>query len=482
MKPTWLLLPLLLTLGCPDPDKPDDTAPEGDTDTDTDADTDTDTDADADTDTDTDVVTVSDLSWRLHEDQEAMVWVSWTQSHAGSTYVEFGYEGGGWLQSPTIDAVAGTHEQLLLGIPFDERAGWRVVVDGAEPAVGETIVTGPLPSGLPVPQLLIHEPDLQLDREYLLTSMNEDSGGWTGGDYWTFIMTRRGKAIWASKAPQRHWTLFVQVAVTGDHILWDEATAWSNYDGGAGSLVHRTYLTEEIEVIPTPGLHHAFVQLPDETLVWGSQHHGGHEALVEKAPGQKDETILWTCEDNWPGSGNCESNGLFYQESTDSFLYSFYTNDSLVEVDHATGESLWWAGDVRDGYDFDPPDSQFSWQHGVSYTDADTLLVSTHARSDSGGSTTKVIEYEVDHDTEVLTEVWSYDPGAYASTNGDAWRLPNGNTLHLVGSASEILEVTTDKEVVWHLDYGQTQLLGRGELIEDLYTLVPDQGHVELSR
>ena len=473
-----LLLLLVFVLGCPGPDKHDDTAPEGDADTDAD----TDTDTDADSDADTDVLVVDDLSWRLHEDHEALVWVSWTQSQAATAYVEFGYEGGGWRQSPPIQAAAGVHEQLLLGIPYDERAGWRVVVDGAEPVVGETIATGPVPEGLPLPELLVNETDKQLDREYLLTSINESSGGWTGGNYWTFIMTRRGKPVWASKAPQRHWTLFVQVAVTGDHILWDEATAWSNYDGGAGSTVHRTTLTEEIEVIPTPGLHHAFVQLPDQTLVWGSQYHGGHEALVEKAPGQKDETILWTCSDDWPGSGNCESNGIFYQEATESFLYSFYTNNSLVEVDHVSGESLWWAGDVRGGYAFDPPDSQFSWQHGVSYTDQGHLLVSSHARSDSGGSTTKVIEYVVDHKAETLTEVWSYDPHAYASTNGDAWRLPNGNTLHLVGSASEIFEVTADTEVVWHLDYGATQLLGRGELIEDLYALVPDRGHVEVSR
>ncbi len=474
----WLPLLLLPLLGCPD--KPEDTAPEGDTDTDSDSDTDTDTDAD--TDADTDVQTVSGLSWRLHEEVESLVYVSWEQTQAASAYVEFGFEGGGWRQSPTIDAAAGTHEQLLLGIPYGENAGWRVVVEGVEPVSGEAITTGPWPAGLPVPQLYVNESEGQLDAEFLLTSMNQSSGGWTGGDYWTFIMNRRGKAVWASLAPRSHWTLFAQVAVTGDHILWDEATYWSSYDDGADSTVHRTYLDDEIEEIATPGLHHAFVQLPDETLVWGSQNHGGYEALVKKAPGQEDETIIWTCEDDWPGSGHCESNGLFYAEDRDSFLYSFYTNNSVVEVDHATGESLWWAGDVRDGYSFDPPASKFSWQHGISYTDQGNLLVSTHARSDNGSNTTKVIEYEVDHKAQLLTDVWSYDPYAYASTNGDAWRLDNGNTLHLVGSASEIFEVTSEGEVVWHLDYGQTQLLGRGELIEDLYDLVADQGHQELNR
>ena len=54
--------------------------------------------------------------------------------------------------------------------------------------------------------------------------------------------------------------------------------------------------------------------------------------------------------------------------------------------------------------------------------------------------------------------------------------MDNGNTLHLLGSASTIIEVAADGEVVWQLDYGGSKLLGRGEFIEDLYALVPDQG------
>ncbi len=484
----WTPLLILALLGCPDPDEPDDTGPEGDSDTDSDADSDTDSDSDSDADTDSDSdadtdveVVATDLSWQLHEDHGSLVYVRWTQRVAGPAYVEYGYEGGGWQQSPTVEAAVGTHEQLLLGIPFGERAGWRVVVADREPVSGETISTGDLPEGLPLPELLIHEDELQHEARYLLSSINENSGGWTGGTYWTFIMTRRGRPVWASAAPQNNWTLFAQVAATGDHVLWDEATRWSLYDNGAASMVHRSYLTHEIDEIATPGLHHAFVQLPDETLVWGSKNHGGGEALVFKALDDEDETVLWTCEDDWEGSGHCESNGLFYSLERDSFLYSFYTNDAIVEVDNATGETLWWAGGVSGGYAFDPPESQFDWQHGISYTDQGNLLVSSHARSDSGSNTTKVIEYGVDHEQELLTELWSYDPQAYASTNGDAWRLDNGNTLHLVGSASEILEVTADERVVWHLDYGQTQLLGRGELVEDLYALVPDRGYQQVS-
>ncbi len=492
---TFLALLLLLAPACGNKDTADTAPPEGDTDTDsdsdsdsdsdadTDADTDADADADADADSDADTDAVAiDLAWTLHEEHESLVYVSWTQQEAGATYVQYGDESEGWLQSPTLDAGEGGHQQLLLGLPYDTVASWQVVVDGHDPAVGDVIVTGDLPEGLPVPSLLVNEPKLQHEAPYLLTSINEDSGGWTSGTYWTFILNRAGQPVWGTSTPRGNWTLFAQVSVTGDHLLIDEATRWSKYDNGASSRIHRWYLTQEFEEHSTPGLHHAFVELPDGTLAWGSKNHGGGEALVTMGPKEKQASVLWTCEEDWPNASYCESNGLFYSTKRDSFLYSFYTNDSLVEVDNATGDTLWWAGEVPDGYAFDPEESQFEWQHGISYTDDETLLVSTRADSDSGSNTTKVIEYEVDHDAQVLTEVWSYDAGAYASTNGDAWRLDNDNTLHVLGSASEIIEVTIDKDVAWHLDYGSTQLLGRGEMIEDLYALVPDQGYQEKSR
>jgi len=449
----------------------EDTSPPGDSDSDEPGDSDS-----GDPGNPTDVL-ITELDWTLHEDMQSLVYVTWEQSAAATVHVEFAFEGSEWMSSPSFQASAGAHEQILLGIPFGEVAGWYVVVEGGSSFEGELIETGPLPVGLPIPTVEVAETDGWLaEGKYLLASINQESVGWGGGTYWTYIIDRQARPVWASAAPNRNWTLFAQVAVTGDHILWDEATAWSNYDDGAGSKVHRTYLDGEIDVIDTRGLHHAFVQLPDETLVWGSQDHGGGEALVEMAPDAEKETILWTCSDDWYNTSYCESNGIFYSVERDAFLYSFYTNDTLVEVDHATGESLWWAGELNGGYSFDPPDSKFSWQHGVSYTDEGNLLVSTYARND-GNTTTMVREYVVNHKERVLEEVWNYDPGCYASTNGDAWRLDNGNTLHLVGSASEIFEVTEKGEVVWHLDYHSSQLLGRGEFIENLYDFVSSQGY-----
>ena len=279
--------------------------------------------------------------------------------------------------------------------------------------------------------------------------------------------------LFRSKTGSSHWTLYTQVAVSGDHILVDESTYWSDWDDGAGSKVHERYLDQEIDTRAMPGLHHEFVQLPDGTLVWGSQDHDSTEALVEMAPGESDQTILWTCADNWPGSGrDCESNGLWYEESTDSFIYSFYTNNSLLEVDHQTGESLWWAGEVDGGYAFDPASSQFSWQHGVSITNEGRLLLSSEWPYGGRNQTTWLMEYEIDRPSHTLHYVWGSDSEIYASTNGDALRYDNGNTLHVVGAAGVIREVNPAGEDIWRVDFHDDKLLGKGNFIADLYALV----------
>jgi len=288
--------------------------------------------------------------------------------------------------------------------------------------------------------------------------------------------------VWAQVAPNQHWTLFAQVSVSGDAILWDESTYWLDWgrNQGVGSMVHRQHLDAPIESVDTPGIVHAFVELPDGTLAWGSEYHDdGKEALVELAPGAAEAEVIWTCRDDYPGGGGayCASNGLYYQAETDSYLYSFWDESVVIEVDGATGENLWWAGGVSGGYGFSPADSQFDFQHGISYTDAGTLMVSTKP-GQGGGNGLMVREYEVDHGARTLNQVWSYDPGGGSGLNGDAWRLQGGNTLHTLGSAGEVKEIAPSGEVVWHLEYASSRgyLMGRSTLIEDLYDLVAPPG------
>lgn len=434
-----------------------------------------------------DGVRITDATAALHDNIESFVTISWTQEGTTTTWAELSY-GDDLMVTPPRQTTDGPNEELVLGLPYSTPVSWKLkydqdgdlqTTDDVVTIGAGDIITGTLPEGMPTPSVLVSDPDRwEATGNYLLGSINEDGGGWSGGHYWKFILDREGRVVWAHETPDEHWSIFLRVAQRGDHILWDEATYWSDWDDGAASSVHRWYLDgTEIEEIPTPGLHHAFTELPDGTIVWGAVD-GSSENLAKRAPGSEEIERIWSCADFHAATGtrdSCQSNTLFYDPVDDTFLYSFYTTNTIVEIDHATGDSLWWAGDVPGGYRFDPAGTQWSWQHGCNYTEDRTLLTSTENSHGWDAEYTVAREYLVNHDEQVLEEIWSFGDGhdTYASTAGEAHRLPNGNTLHNYGSHGSLKEVTADGDVVWEVYWGGDRLLGRTVFLEDLYTYLP---------
>lgn len=425
-------------------------------------------------------VVVSDVTVTTGE-QFPFLTFTWTQQGEGLVYFKYTYDDE-THETTSATYGDGEHELVVLGVPYSETVDWKMIYDVGNGEIicgAGDLVTTPLPEGIPSPRLEVLDEDrIEPTGNYLLGSINENSGGWTGGTYWKWVLDRKGRVVWAHETPKSRWTTFMRISMDGTHILWDEQTYWAEYDQGANSSVHRWYLDgTEIEEVATPGLHHAFTELPDGTLVWGAVS-GSYEDLVKKAPGSDEVETIWYCQqfhrNNGAGS-SCQSNTLYHHQPTDTFLFSFYTTSTVVEIDHATGEELWWAGGVPGGYEFVPSDIQFSWQHGVNWTEEGTLLLSTEDTYYGSASETYAREYVVDHEAGTLEQVWAFGEGGgvYASTAGEAHRLPNGNTLHNYGSASQVKEVTPEGDVVWHLDWGSTQLLGRTVFIEDLWTLMP---------
>ena len=84
-------------------------------------------------------------------------------------------------------------------------------------------------------------------------------------------------------------------------------------------------------------------------------------------------------------------------------------------------------------------------------------------------------EYAIDEDSETLTEIWSagHGRGRRALYGGEAWRLPGGNTLHGLGSASHIVEYDPSGEVVWEARWQGGQRLGQSVTFGSLYELLP---------
>ncbi len=426
-----------------------------------------------------DEVQASDVRWELHDEIGSLVVVRWWQDETATAYLEYSFDEGEWLASTARSTPFGEVVSLLLGVPYDTEVTFRVVNEfGQGPlATGDfTARTGPLPEGLPEPSLLTSEPDRwDPAGRWMIGSINASPGNWEPGDYWRFIVDRRGRYVWAQKAPDQHWSIFAQVSRDGRDLLWDEITFWSELDLGADGRVHRTKIDGSVvHTYATPHLQHAFVELPDGSIVWAASL--GIDDRLMRVTDDGTEEQLWSCLDyleDVEAVDYCLHNGLYYDELRDSFLVSLYSANSVVEVDRGSGDVLHAWGHLPVAWAFDPPDSAFWTQHGPSYTDAGTLLISTYrAEEDEEGV---VREYELDEEAGVLRQVWSFGEGEgiQMSSNGEGYRLSNGNTLHNMGSGARVREITPEGDVVWDLAWEAPRLLGRTLLVDDLYPFAP---------
>jgi hypothetical protein len=167
---------------------------------------------------------------------------------------------------------------------------------------------------------------------------------------------------------------------------------------------------------------------------------------------------------------NAHTNALNWNEATNTYFLSWYTNEHVVEIDRVTGSVLRVFGREFEGhYNFDPPSAYFDYQHHPYYTDAGTLLLM------STGSDA-VYEYEVNDVTRTLELVWSFtraESGINTDQIGEAVRLPNGNTFINWGTTPTIQEVSADKDILFEVEFS-SGWMGSTFLIDDLYEFCGD--------
>ncbi len=467
-----MVLAMLAVLGLACPDEGDDDA-HGDDDT-----VATDDDDDADDDSagdDDDSAAVGDplenVQWQVHGEVGSLIVVTWDQLTAASVHLEFQVDDD-WLVSPTRELDAGEQDELLLGVPYDHDVTFRVVADrGGEPWTSDeqTAHTDEAPQGVFIASLLESVPaDWEPTMEYVLAVVL-----WNRG--WTVIIDRQARLVWATVTPQGRTSLYSRPSYDGADILVDHNSYWAIYDNGAASQIVRMKIDGTVvETYDTPGLHHPFLELPDGTLVWGAAQ-GYMETVEELSPAGEQESV-WSCQDYHDEIGvtnYCQSNTLFWNEADDTLLISLYSDETIVEFDRGTGATVRTFGHMPGSWAFAPPDSAFHWQHGGHYTDAGTLITSSHV--DGQSDECVVREYTLDEPDETLHEVWSYGVGlgVDAETMGEVHRLSNGNTLHNYGSGGRLKEVQPDGTVVWDVFWEGNLELGRTTPLRGLYDMAP---------
>ncbi len=418
---------------------------------------------------------VSDLSASVHAGMGSILEVTWTQHEDAITWLEFSFDEGEWWSSPATARTTGAASERVLGAPFDAVVTLRVAWEGGQ-SEELTTSTGPLPSGAPAPAEVSGDATgWDTTSPWVLLCIDGDSESVDGP--WSFIVDRRGRTVWARPAAQQRKSLQTQLSHDGRSILIDQNTFWEIFDFGAQATIERVALSGgTLESWATPGLHHPFTQLADGSIAWGAiQKFFEDEFLTVLAPDGTQE-VLWSCgeflaTEDGSGGGTCGSNTLFWDEETDRFLYSFFSIETLVEVDRKTGETVRYFGHTgRDAWGFDPEESAFWWQHGVHYTADRTILVSSKGVDET--KETVLREYALDEERQVLVEVFSFGEGegVYGDVLGEADYTAGGNILHNYGDASRLREITPDGDVVWDVLW-DADYIGRSTPLSDLYVL-----------
>ncbi|HEX6277382.1 MAG TPA: aryl-sulfate sulfotransferase, partial [Polyangiaceae bacterium] len=251
----------------------------------------------------------------------------------------------------------------------------------------------------------------------------------------------------------------------------------------------------EREETPIPLLAHDFVEHADGTLgalVLEDREGADGEMVrgnkvVEVAPDgtRTDVWTTWDCFDPMEHPGNdgntgwTFTNALDYDAVDDVYLVGIRNFDSITRVNRQTGECEWVLGDVGATIEIDTLSATFHHQHQFQMFGTCTpdrtgspchLLV-----MDNEGSLveneSRILEYEVDFETNVATEVWSHvsDPSVFTYVLGEPTRYSNGDTFINWSTAGQMERVTETGEVVWKLNSGSGGVFGFNTLAKSFY-------------
>jgi hypothetical protein len=407
------------------------------------------------------------LEARLDEVVGSLVWLSWVQPEAGSARVEW-LDGESWVAGPAEELDAGPQERGVPGIPFGTDARLRVVLndDCSEPT---DVSTAPLPEGLAHASLTVDVEDAwDGSVAFALTSV---VGMGHGGSH-TVVLDRRGRVVWALASPEGWLTMQPRPGRDGTSLLVDHNSFYGSLDGGEASRVLRIDLAgSEREAWDTPGLHHAFAETADG-LAWSATEGDGHDQLALLAWDGTRGT-LWDCEPFMAELGveqACQANGVSWDEVGERWLLSFFSTNSVVELD-AAGEPTRWFGALPGAWELAVGSQGFHWQHDAQYTAAGTLLLSTHGSALNDEIVAR--EYRLDDEARQLAEIASLGEGLQAPYGGSVQRLASGHTLHGTGSGGRIREFDEDGALVWEIDLGAGTYLGKASALEELWALLP---------
>jgi len=415
-------------------------------------------------------VSVLDTTATVSDDIATVITVDWTSDIDATGYVRYRTDEGAW-QTP-VDAGGTTHQAVLLGLPPGTDVELQVVAqqDGVDVVTGDlvSVTTGSLPADLPG---MTVEGDGAT--QYMLAPL---IGAVTG----PVIIDPQGRVVWYHEDTRGLDIYRARILEDGSGVIYAAASV-SGDPSADSTLVKVPWDGSSETEVPVPLLAHDFVFLPDGTITAVAVEYGDSpdgevrgDRLVEIAP---DGTVtdLWTSWDCFdpavepgddPELGWTWVNALDYDEAEDAYYVGIRNFSSIMKLDRATMSCGWIVGDQAATIDIDG--RRFIHQHQFEIEGRRLLVFDNEGL---GGTASRAIEYDLDVDAGVATEVWSYepDPSIYSFVLGDVHRYDDGDTLVTWSVAGQIDRVSADGVPNWSLNTELGYAFGFNTLYDDLY-------------
>ena len=431
---------------------------------------------------------VSGVNIAVHDEVNTILVVTWTQEMAAEeTWLEFSFEDGDVLTSRPKPGEMGAHRDVVLGVPGDTDVTVRIVstMGGVEYKTSDHMGrTEAVPSGMPVPEVSMYNPELASPDRYMFGAVENSDGGCNNQScyyhttFWLYIMDRQGRILWYYADPSSNATSsFQRIARDGEYI-WIEKRPFGG--GGSRGVLKMTLDHEYKEEIPVANLSDCIDVTDDGSLLYDTNR--TFELREMSRDGRS--RVIWSCPEHFGSNFQCYSNTINWNPIDDTILLSFPYPGTAIEIDRQTGMVVGQYGEAPGSYAFSPSSWGFGFQHFVNITKDGTLLVSSHmpGYEDTDNPVAgqhAFMEFTIDRQNRTLIEKWIYNEGSeWAMYKGMAIRLENGNVLANYGTGGVIREITPDKQTVFYVKFDSARgndffnkMVGHNELIDDLYAL-----------
>ncbi len=413
--------------------------------------------------------------------------LSWTTNKPGVSWVEYGFDESLGLSTPISTEEGTEHSFTLLGTPPLTEVHYRAIteVGGKQREASGVTATAGLPADLPDFQVTVYDPELASPEPWVL-------GTAFGTIPAVYAVDREGNWVWYRRvSPEKNPIELAFEQSTGD-VLFNSFLTDHGEDDSTVTRISFDCSTDED--VHTPLGHHAFTQLPDGSLAYlaidvrDAEVDGLGEVSVvgdsvEVLTPEGEQYTLWSgwdlyepaWHDGWdsafyPQGGDwTHANALHYSAERDSLLMSFRNLRTIVELEFQDDGSVEVGRQFggEGGYGFAEGTREFNYQHDPNFTEGGTILMITTDEEDE----TTAVEYEIDDDQELLTEIWSHGDGEglYVLVQGTARELSNGNRMVNFGSSGLVREVTPDGDVAWEMSALAGAAFGNTVPFDDLY-------------